>query len=153
MLHLHNLLSATEPLWNLEYVLINCWGGWFNTAFIEHFSYWCVVNWLKVDMKIMLSILLVLTWCVMSMGLTMEQLCPGHSQQANPSPWSLQSPSGFIVYRQIINQLPNNSFIFAPEAEVPVFSVRFKWTLPSISNRLSIAEKDARTFLLKFFSI
>ena len=75
-------------------------------------------------MKTMLSVLRVLSLCVMTSGLSLEQLCPEPLEQASQAPWTEDEwpevPSSRIsfVYPRSIAELPNNSFVFAPSKKV-----------------------------------
>ena len=73
-------------------------------------------------MKIVLSVVGVLVLVVMTKGLIVEQLCPLPLRQAAFSPWWKKEGglhSRDIVYQKYIRDLPNNSFVFAPNAQVP----------------------------------
>ena len=71
-------------------------------------------------MKIMLSVLRVLSLCVMTRGLTLEQLCLEPLEQAPHAPWTADEwpDSSNVVYQHTLRELPNNSFVFAPSKKV-----------------------------------
>ena len=73
-------------------------------------------------MKATLSLLRVLSLCVMTRGLTLEQLCPEPLEQATHAPWTVDEwpeiSSEDVVYHHPIRELPNNSFVFSPSKKV-----------------------------------
>ena len=78
----------------------------------------------QVDMKTALFALRVISLCVMTRGLTFEQLCPEPLDQAPHAPWMVEAwpefPSSVVVYHHSIRELPNNSFVFDPSKKVLV---------------------------------
>ena len=74
-------------------------------------------------MKTAVFALRVISLCVMTSGLILEQLCPEPLVQAPHAPWTVEAwpefPSSDVVYHHSIRELPNNSFVFGSSKKVP----------------------------------